>query len=188
MKGTNIGFLPIDSMRTRPKANKPTVKHKTSQSKHLTSFSTRYADYEELSQLWQEYIQDLLGSFSATSPNKILKADFHGASIRIVRAKCPSLVGKEGIVIQETQNVFRIVTPEKGRVVKEGIDAKKGTVVKEGTDAKEGRVVTIPKAGTAVVVKLPFPFPPAIIYASHLRVRSAARSSRKFKTHSSLQL
>jgi len=41
---------------------------------------------------------------------KLVKADFHGCKIEVKRAKHPSLVGLAGIVVQETENTFRIVT------------------------------------------------------------------------------
>ncbi|KAG7203835.1 hypothetical protein KM043_013846 [Ampulex compressa] len=39
---------------------------------------------------------------------QLMKADFHGAKILVVKSKCPSLVGLGGIVIQDTKNAFRI--------------------------------------------------------------------------------
>lgn len=49
-----------------------------------------------------------------SSPNwesvnlQLVKADFHGAKISIDGSRCPSLVGVTGIVIQDTQNTFRV--------------------------------------------------------------------------------
>jgi RNase P/RNase MRP subunit p29 len=42
---------------------------------------------------------------------RLTKADFHGAIVRVAQSKCPSLLGLEGIVLQETENTFVIVTP-----------------------------------------------------------------------------
>lgn len=42
--------------------------------------------------------------------SKLVKADFHGCKVEIVKAKHPSLVGLAGIVVQETAGTFRIVT------------------------------------------------------------------------------
>ena len=41
---------------------------------------------------------------------KILKADLHGCIIKVTRSKCVSLVGREGIVLQETKNAFLVIT------------------------------------------------------------------------------
>lgn len=41
---------------------------------------------------------------------RLLRADYHGAYITVTRSKCPSLIGISGIVIQETRNVFKIIT------------------------------------------------------------------------------
>lgn len=39
----------------------------------------------------------------------LTKADYHGSILTVVRSKCSSLVGKEGIVIIETKNTFQLV-------------------------------------------------------------------------------
>ncbi|KAK9895514.1 RNase P subunit p29-like protein [Cystobasidium minutum MCA 4210] len=43
--------------------------------------------------------------------SKLVKADFHGCEVEVVKAKHPSLVGLTGIVAQETEGTLRIVTP-----------------------------------------------------------------------------
>ncbi|GAA6023173.1 hypothetical protein JCM11491_003287 [Sporobolomyces phaffii] len=43
---------------------------------------------------------------------KLVKAEFVGSILRVRRAKNPSLVGLEGIVLQETQGTFKVVTPK----------------------------------------------------------------------------
>ncbi|XP_061132081.1 ribonuclease P protein subunit p29 isoform X5 [Syngnathus typhle] len=43
---------------------------------------------------------------------KLLKADFHGAIITVVRSKCPSYVGTTGILIQEFKHVFKMITKQ----------------------------------------------------------------------------
>lgn len=44
--------------------------------------------------------------------DQMLKADYHGANVVVVQSKCPSLIGKTGIILQETKNVFKIITTE----------------------------------------------------------------------------
>ncbi|EFN80586.1 Ribonuclease P protein subunit p29 [Harpegnathos saltator] len=66
-------------------------------------------------------MKEMLGNKSFTSipknstdPNweninqQLIKADFHGAKITINKSRCPTLVGLEGIVIQDTKNSFKI--------------------------------------------------------------------------------
>ncbi|XP_012527218.1 ribonuclease P protein subunit p29 [Monomorium pharaonis] len=81
----------------------------------------KYSDLLPLNHLWLQYMREMLGIESFTSipknpgsPNweslnlQLIKADFHGAKISIDGSRCPSLVGVMGIVIQDTQNTFRI--------------------------------------------------------------------------------
>lgn len=81
----------------------------------------KYNDLLPLNQLWLNYMQQMLGSKLLTNIPKdptdsnwetvnqqLIKADFHGAEIAIVGSKCPSLIGLNGIIIQDTKNTFRI--------------------------------------------------------------------------------
>ena len=47
-----------------------------------------------------------------TLEERLLKADYHGSIITVTRAKCPSLVGACGIVLQETKNTLKIITKD----------------------------------------------------------------------------
>jgi len=47
-----------------------------------------------------------------TLEERLLKADYHGSIITVTRAKCPSLVGASGIVLQETKNTLKIITKD----------------------------------------------------------------------------
>ena len=80
-----------------------------------------YSDCKVLNQLWNQYIDQLLHADKRQSTKLIqellLKADFHGAEVKVVRSKCKSLVHIQGIVITETQNVFNIIT-KNNKIVK----------------------------------------------------------------------
>lgn len=39
----------------------------------------------------------------------VAKADLHGCLITVQKSKCPSYIGTEGIVLQETQNTFKLI-------------------------------------------------------------------------------
>jgi hypothetical protein len=41
---------------------------------------------------------------------RVLKADYHGALLTVIRARSPTHVGQRGIIIQETQETFVVVT------------------------------------------------------------------------------
>lgn len=81
----------------------------------------KYLDLLPLHQLWLKYMREMLGDKPFTCIPKdpvnpsweninqqLIKADFHGAKISIDKSRCPTLVGIEGIVIQDTKNSFRI--------------------------------------------------------------------------------
>lgn len=127
----------------------------------------KYTDVLPLNQLWLNYMQQVLGTKNFTNipkdptdPNwenvnqQLIKADFHGAEISVVRSKCPSLVGLSGIVIQDTKNTFRIC-------------------------AKDNVIRTIPKDVTVMniylkEIKLEF-------FGKDLSIRPTERTIKKFK-------
>jgi len=73
-----------------------------------------YSKYLPLNSLWKQYINDLTNK--ANSPfemsSLLLKADLHGAIVKVVKSIIPSLVGIEGIILQETTKTFKIIVPE----------------------------------------------------------------------------
>ena len=46
--------------------------------------------------------------FYILSDAQVLKSDFHGASVEVIRSRCFSLVGLKGVVIQETFSTFKV--------------------------------------------------------------------------------
>ncbi|KAM7423530.1 hypothetical protein PAMA_000061 [Pampus argenteus] len=84
---------------------------------HIKPEHQRYELFLPLHDLWRQYIIDLCNGLKPScSPQfvqqKLLKADFHGAIISVVRSKCPSYVGTTGILVQEFKHVFKIITKE----------------------------------------------------------------------------
>eukprot|EP01132_Coremiostelium_polycephalum_P006696 gene6696-8282_t len=72
-----------------------------------------YDQYLPLHDLWSQYIKDVIQNQKGPLlVNKIIKSDLHGSIIQVVRSKCPSYIGKSGIVIQETENTFKLITRE----------------------------------------------------------------------------
>lgn len=133
-----------------------------------TKSNLKYGDALALNELWLEYMRQMLGvnDFSALPQRPIeprwdgigqqlLKADFHGAKISVVRSKCPSLVGIHGIVLQDTKCTFRVL-------------------------GEDDIIRTIPK--DTVVFKIYMGNVSLQLFGRELCVRPAERSVKKFKT------
>ncbi|XP_043266579.1 ribonuclease P protein subunit p29 [Venturia canescens] len=129
-----------------------------------------YEELMPLNEMWTEYIRQNLGvhSFSKLpiSPDnlnwesinqRLMKADYHGAIISVVQSKETNLVGTRGIVLQETKNCFRIVTPR-------------------------NTLRTIPKSSS--VFRFHLPDAHLQVYGKEICFKPAERSVKKFKaTH-----
>nr|CAG8473407.1 6730_t:CDS:2 [Entrophospora candida]CAG8481106.1 763_t:CDS:2 [Entrophospora candida] len=92
---------------------------------------------------------------------KLLKADFHGAILTVSKSKCPSYIGVTGIIVQETENMFKFVT--------------KNDVLK-----------SLPKANnvfTFIIHNHEF-----TLYGNQFRFRSAIRATKKFKNKPTIDL
>ncbi|XP_034536127.1 ribonuclease P protein subunit p29 [Notolabrus celidotus] len=126
----------------------------------------RYELFLPLHELWKQYIVDLCGGLKQTScpqfvQQKLLKADFHGAIISVVRSKCPSYVGKTGILIQEFKHVFKIIT-------------------------KEDKLKVIPKRNSVFAVEINGFV--SHIYGTKFEQRASERSAKKFKVKGTIDL
>lgn len=80
----------------------------------------KYAIYEPLHNLWVGYMREVLGLSNTqkatyitpgTSGQMLATADMHGALLTVVRSRCVSRVGLEGIVVRDTRFTFEIITP-----------------------------------------------------------------------------
>ncbi|XP_017314101.1 ribonuclease P protein subunit p29 [Ictalurus punctatus] len=126
----------------------------------------KYDLFLPLHDLWKQYITDLCNGLRPDSnpqvmQQKLLKADFHGAVLTVVRSKCPSYVGSTGILVQELKHVFKIIT-------------------------KENRLKIIPKRNSVFSVEMGDFV--AHIYGSKFELRSSERSAKKFKTKGTIDL
>lgn len=84
-----------------------------------------YENYRFMNDLWLEYFSTTCRDAKTDDAllQRCLTVDLHGALIRVVRAKNESLINEEGIIIQETKNIFLIVSKRKNRrisVIKKG--------------------------------------------------------------------
>ncbi|XP_077375439.1 ribonuclease P protein subunit p29 isoform X2 [Festucalex cinctus] len=132
---------------------------------HLNSEHQRYELFLPLHFLWKQYIVDLCNGLKPTSPQsvqqKLLKADFHGAIITVVRSKCPSYVGATGILIQEFKHVFKIIT-------------------------KQDKFKVIPKKNSVFQVEINGFI--SYIYGNKFEQRASERSAKKFKASGTIDL
>lgn len=87
-----------------------------------------------LHEMWKEYVRDVLQLVdveeeeqslkgrdtkkeadydkSNTTSNlneKLTRCDFHGALLSVIKSKIPSNIGKSGIVVKETENMFYMI-------------------------------------------------------------------------------
>ncbi|CAE6416162.1 unnamed protein product [Rhizoctonia solani] len=88
----------------------------------------KYSTFVDIHKLWCGYMSELLNLSALASINepleaylsshaigmqtKLVKADFHGCKMTVKASKCPTLIGSSGIVIEETANIFRIITTD----------------------------------------------------------------------------
>ncbi|XP_038125137.1 ribonuclease P protein subunit p29 isoform X2 [Cyprinodon tularosa] len=125
----------------------------------------RYDLFLPLNALWTQYIRELCGGLRHSSPQfvqqKLVKADFHGAIISVVRSKCPAYVGITGILIQEFKQVFKIIT-------------------------KEDKTKVIPKRNSVFSVEIDGFV--SHIYGNKLEMRASERSAKKFKVKGTIDL
>ncbi|XP_023671755.1 ribonuclease P protein subunit p29 [Paramormyrops kingsleyae] len=126
----------------------------------------KYELFVPLHELWKQYIRDLCNGLKPESnpqmiQTKLLKADFHGAIISVVRSKCPSYVGATGILVQELKHVFKIIT-------------------------KEDKLKVIPKRNSVFSVEVDGFV--SHIYGTKFQLRSSERSAKKFKAKGTIDL
>ncbi|KAL6710369.1 hypothetical protein ACN47E_009315 [Coniothyrium glycines] len=135
----------------------------------------KYAIYEPLHILWTGYMRQVLGLNDPTravhiTPNTsgqmLASADMHGALFTVVRSRCVSRVGLEGIVVRDTRHTFEIIT--KNNIVK--------SIPKEHT-VFHFEVDMLEKDGQ--------PQKPLIfeIFGEQFQTRAADRANRKFRMH-----
>ncbi len=114
----------------------------------------KYALYEPLAKLWASYARSVLPDNPKQVGDRVLRMDLHGALVEVVRAKDPSLVGKQGIIVAETANTILVAT-------------------------KKDRVVTIPKS--VAVIRFTAGKHTVELMLPALTYRASERSARKMK-------
>ncbi len=160
----------------------------------VPSEGQKYTIFEPLHRLWVGYIQELLGrevySGGEGTAAKLASADFHGASVEVVRSNCVSRVGIKGIVIKDSKFALEIITskdklklvPKEGTVFRVEIPPPETREETGGPDNKglENKADDSPLVGSEQGPK------PRLVFEVHgdqFIYRSADRASRKFKNH-----
>ncbi|KAH7398441.1 ribonuclease-like protein P complex subunit Pop4 [Pyrenochaeta sp. MPI-SDFR-AT-0127] len=136
----------------------------------------KYGIYEPLHGLWLGYMREVLGLDDAergvyvtphTSGQMLASADMHGALLRVVRSRCVSRVGLEGIVVRDTRFTFEIIT--KKNIVK--------AIPKEHTVFRF-EVPLTGKEGDEISKPLAFE-----IFGEQFQTRAPDRANKKFRMH-----
>ena len=141
------------------------------------SAALRYSAFEPLHELWLSYIRDLLSQPTSSLPlslgERLLKADYHGARVTVARSTAASYVHASGIVIQESENGWRIIGEDD--VVR--LVRKEGSVLSLDISAADDGQQQQQEGGWQVE-----------LYGDQLAVRSAERAAKKWKGKSSIQM
>ncbi|KAH8402847.1 hypothetical protein KR222_002662 [Zaprionus bogoriensis] len=136
----------------------------------LNALPTRQMRYEQalpLHRLWRGYIREHLELQAGEQvpqvhekryeefSRQLVKMDLHGAKLRVVQSKCPTLEGLSGICLLDTKNVLKLL-------------------------GEDHRVRTVPKSECVFgmhVGNMEF-----TIFGQHLQMRPAERSVKKIKS------
>ncbi|EGD73162.1 hypothetical protein PTSG_04876 [Salpingoeca rosetta] len=156
-----------DDAETTPQHLQHTRKTKPKQGFfELEPEARKYANFEPLHALWKQYMQQILKyDDDRSTPDgmgqALVKADFHGCCITVVKSRRPGLIGQAGIVIQETENTFRIIN-------------------------RANTIKVLPKCDSIFSFELgKYTF---TIFGNHFRLKPVDRAARKFKAKASIEL
>ncbi|KAL3860075.1 hypothetical protein ACJMK2_010243 [Sinanodonta woodiana] len=133
---------------------------------HINLEKQTFEQYLPLNKLWTSYIQQIVNLTSISKTNsenmeRLLKADYHGCYLTVKKSKCPSYVGISGIVLQETRNMFKMIT-------------------------RDNMVKSIPKANSIFTFEIgDYCF---TIHGNHFRIATGERSHKKFKQKPTIDL
>ena len=118
----------------------------------------KYDAYVHLHRLWISYIRQLtyMAKDIKQKQTLMIRADFHGALIQVIRAKNPTYVGIKAIILQETMHTFKCIE-------------------------NNNKFKSVPKHGTVLKMEIDNNHT-MTIYATAMRIRPTERIKRRFKT------
>ncbi|KAH9063637.1 RNase P/MRP p29 subunit [Lactarius vividus] len=190
----------------------------------LRKEEARWELFVPLHRLWLGYMSELLGLAAAppttttllrVDPSavpqaagmhaKLVKADFHGSIVTVRRSKNAALVGASGIVVQETENTFKVVTqkdrlkvlPKQGSVFvfavplyHTGTQDPAGSIVAaaRSSDQHLGTDSSSRSTGERSTTVLDGPHVEFELYGNQFCFRATERAGRKFKHKESIEL
>ncbi|KAK2463464.1 hypothetical protein APHAL10511_004550 [Amanita phalloides] len=164
-----------------------------------------------LHHLWMGYMSELLGlaqpssatpgalskppmPTSATMHAKLLKADFHGAFVRVHQSKNVSVLGLSGIVIVDTENTFTVVTRQ-NRVKMIPKQNSIFTFTVPLYDLSKSAQFSVVQTSSQnelrdadMLTVLDIPHIEFKLHGNQFRFRSADRANRKFKHKETVEL
>ncbi|KAI9436118.1 Rof/RNase P-like protein [Lactarius psammicola] len=186
----------------------------------LREEEARWELFVPLHRLWLGYMSELLGLVAPPTPlsvdssampqaagmhAKLVKADFHGSVVTVRRSKNAALVGASGIVAQETENTFMVVTqkdklkvlPKQGSVFvfavplyHTGTNGPAASVVAaaRSSDQHSGTNSTSKSRDERLTTVLDGPHVEFELYGNQFCFRATDRAGRKFKHKESIEL
>lgn len=116
----------------------------------------------------------------------LVKADFHGAVVRVVRSKCPGHVGTEGIVAMDTKNTFKVVGRDNRTRSECGGTVAGFLNVCSNNYSLQHFIAAIPKQDS--VFRIQIDGIECTIFGRHLGIRPAERSVKKIKNFMDMDL
>ena len=125
--------------------------------KNLKKEKMEYTSLLSMNQLWKEYITELMNNSNNddTILNKILKADLHGAILKVINSTNKNNIGINGIVIFESKRTFNLLN-------------------------KKNEIKTILKNGSVFEIEINNGIK-ILIYGDNFIFKSAERTKIKFK-------
>ncbi|KAF8229235.1 RNase P subunit p29-like protein [Tricholoma matsutake] len=173
----------------------------------LDETQAKFDLFVPLHHLWMGYMSELLGlsqqsssAFPTTQmmpPSagmhpKLVKADYHGSIMTVRQSKNPCLVGLSGIVIHETENAFRIITPkDQVKLVPKENSIFAFAVPLYSTlpaSYRPTEPLPIPDLDNTKATVLQVPHMEFELYGNQFRFRAADRAGRKFKHKETAEL
>jgi len=205
----------LEDKKRRRKAEKEKkqrgiISKREAKEKGVWRLDERHAKFDlfvPLHHLWMGYMSELLGlpqpsSSALPTPQmmpssagmhpKLLKADFHGSLITVRQSKNPCLVGLSGIVIHETENTFKIITPKDHvkLIPKENSIFAFAVPFYSSLPAsyKPTDALPIPDPDSVTTTVLQAPHMEFELHGNQFRFRAAERAGRKFKHKETVEL
>ena len=116
-EGTTVGAKSTDSKSSEEKQRKKRkMNEKDMEVKEASNMPSsekkirKFEEYMPLHNMWKEYMHGTLAASSLINNELLLKVDYHGCIFKVVKSKCGSYIGKEGMMIKETENTFQLLT------------------------------------------------------------------------------